>query len=72
LKRSITEKGEGEENSPNVVITNSGTKGIVHICPAPLELQQGSYGQDKGFSLAIYKLPQDTQVIYVIMNYFLS
>ena len=42
--------------SPNTFVTDQGTKGIVKICQDPLGLQQGSYGQEKGFSLALYRL----------------
>jgi hypothetical protein len=70
LKKCITKRGEGAENStlsPDVIITNHGNKGVVHLCPDPLELQQGAYGQDKGFSLAIYRLPITPQVIQFIL-----
>ena len=48
-----------EENSvlsPDVVCTDNGAKSVVHLSADPLQLQQGSYGQDKGFSLAMYKV----------------
>ena len=52
--------------SPDVVCIDNGTKGIVHLSPDPLQLQQGSYGQDKGFSLAMYRVADVTKVLFYL------
>ena len=55
---------ETDPITANVVITSNGSERVVHLCFDPLE-SQSIYGQNKDFSLAIYKLPQNTHRIQV-------
>lgn len=47
-------------------MTGNQTEGVIHMCHEPLELQQGSYGQEHGFSLALYKLAETCKVIHTV------
>ena len=48
--------------SPDMFVTNDQTKGVIHMCDDPLNLQQGAYGQENGFGLVVYQLPKSCQV----------
>ena len=54
--------------SPDVFITDQGTRGVVHMCPTPNNLKQEMYGQEKGFALTLYKLP-DTMEVILLCDY---
>ena len=59
---------ETDPITANVVITSNGNERVVHLCFDPLE-SQSIYGQNKDFSLAIYKLPQNTQVFHLTTSH---
>ena len=56
-----TSVGETDPSTANVVTTSNGNEGVVHLCPDPLEYET-VHDQNKDFPLAIYQLPQNTQV----------
>ena len=52
--------------SPDIFVTDEGTRGVVPMCPVVKDLNQGMYGQEKGFTLALYKLP-DTGTVMMLL-----
>ena len=54
--------------SPDVFVTDQGTRDVVHMCPTPNDLKQEMYGHDKGFALTLYKLP-DTMGVIMLCAY---
>ena len=68
---SENESGENSSLTPNTFIMNQDTKGVIYMSSDPLNLKQGLYGQgNKGFKLALYKLPDVLPVImWHLFNY---
>ena len=62
---SVSDSSQQQDisESCNVFVISNQTKGVIHVCDDVFNMQQGAYGQDSGFTLAMYQLPENSEVL---------